>query len=224
MKKKTIAALMACTMVLGCAIGGTMAWLTDKTTEVVNTFTVGDINIDLSESVDSDEDGKHIFHFVPGDTLAKDPVITVERGSEACWLFVKVEEANNENQELTGKIINWDVRTETETADGGTVSEWTALPGETNVWYREVPADAAKAGTCYYVLTAGENENEENGHVTVNSDVTKEMVENINAAMPELTFTAYAIQSANLTDQNNDGTVDAKDAWLMVLPSQDSEV
>ena len=29
---------------------------------------------------------------IPGKTLAKDPMVTVEAGSEACYLFVKVEE------------------------------------------------------------------------------------------------------------------------------------
>ena len=45
MKKKTVALLLACVMALGVAVGGTLAWLTDTTQEVKNTFTDSNINI-----------------------------------------------------------------------------------------------------------------------------------------------------------------------------------
>ena len=82
MKKKTVALLLACVMALGVAIGGTMAWLVDSTGEVKNTFTVGDINIDLTETDDgigidtTTTDNANDYHFVPGDTLSKDPKVT----------------------------------------------------------------------------------------------------------------------------------------------------
>ena len=47
---KPLAVLLALTLLVGCAIGGTIAWLTAQTGEVVNTFTVGDINIKLEET------------------------------------------------------------------------------------------------------------------------------------------------------------------------------
>ena len=50
MKKKATIAVTALLLVLCFAIGGTLAWLKDETKPVVNTFTYGDINIDLSES------------------------------------------------------------------------------------------------------------------------------------------------------------------------------
>ena len=48
---KLVVAMLAVTLLIGCAIGGTVAWLTDKTTAVTNTFTYGDINIELTEGV-----------------------------------------------------------------------------------------------------------------------------------------------------------------------------
>ena len=63
MKKKIWLSVAALALVLCCAVGGTLAWLTDKTEPVKNTFTIGDINIDLSESEKSRfEDGSRQHH------------------------------------------------------------------------------------------------------------------------------------------------------------------
>lgn len=120
MKKKVIS-IVAVVLVLCCAIGGTLAWLADKTDPVVNTFTVGDINIDLDESKNLD------LKMVPGKTITKDPFVKVEANSEACWLFVKVEKSTNFDDFMTYAI-----------ADG-----WTALPGVDGVYYRQVAATTA---------------------------------------------------------------------------------
>ena len=120
MKKKVIS-IVAVVLVLCCAIGGTLAWLADKTDPVVNTFTVGDINIDLDESKNLD------LKMVPGKTITKDPFVKVEANSEACWLCVKVEKSTNFDDFMTYAI-----------ADG-----WTALPGVDGVYYRQVAATTA---------------------------------------------------------------------------------
>lgn len=78
--------MLALVLVLGCAVGGTVAWLVAKTDPVVNTFTYGDINITLTETTGED------YKIIPGVDIGKDPKVTVKAGSEACWLFVKVEE------------------------------------------------------------------------------------------------------------------------------------
>ena len=80
--KKKVLSIVAVVLVLCCAIGGTLAWLTDRTNPVVNTFTVGDINIELKESENLN------LKMVPGNTIAKDPKVTVKADSEACYLFV----------------------------------------------------------------------------------------------------------------------------------------
>ena len=49
MKKKTLALVLALTLLVAGVVGGTLAWLTDQTAEVKNTFTVGDINIGNEE-------------------------------------------------------------------------------------------------------------------------------------------------------------------------------
>ena len=83
MKKKTLALVLALTLLVAGVVGGTLAWLTDQTAEVKNTFTVGDINIGLTETTTD-------YKMVPGNTIAKDPTVTVEEGSDASYVRMKV--------------------------------------------------------------------------------------------------------------------------------------
>lgn len=161
MKKKTLALVLALTLLVAGIVGGTLAWLTDQTAEVKNTFTVGDINIGLTETTAD-------YKMVPGNTIAKDPTVTVKANSEACWLFVQVTKSENLDTFITYAI-----------AEG-----WTALPGVDGVYYREVPASAADQ--TFSVLA--------DDAVTVKSDVTRTMLETAKTDAPTLTFKAYAIQ------------------------------
>ena len=53
MKKKSIAlTLTAVMLALAVGIGGTIAYFTDKTSEVKNTFTTGNVGIKLDEAKD----------------------------------------------------------------------------------------------------------------------------------------------------------------------------
>jgi len=116
MKKRTIALMLALVLVFGCAVGGTIAWLTDTTEQVKNTFTTSDVDIELTETT-GDE-----YKMVPGSTIIKDPKVTVLADSEAYYLFVKVEKAN--------KFVSYMDYT---MADG-----WIALDSVAGVFYREV--------------------------------------------------------------------------------------
>ena len=166
MKKKTLALVLALTLLVAGVVGSTLAWLT-----------VGDINIGLTETTTD-------YKMVPGNTIAKDPTVTVKANSEACWLFVKVTESTDLKDFITYAI-----------AEG-----WTALPGVDGVYYREVPASAADQP---FSVLKGDA-------VTVNSDVTKEMLTAKDFANPTLTFKAYAVQKDNVAS--------ASDAWAKVNP------
>ena len=77
---KTFIVMLALMLVIGCAVGGTVAWLTQKTDAVVNTFTYGDINIELTETKPENQQAK----IIPGVDIVKDPKVTVKANSEAC--------------------------------------------------------------------------------------------------------------------------------------------
>lgn len=179
---KMFVMMLALVLVFGCAVGGTIAWLVTKTDPVVNTFTYGDINIKLEENTGND------YKIIPGVNIHKDPKVTVLPKSEACWLFVKVEEEGEFAFSVTYKI-----------ADG-----WTQLVNNSGenvdgVYYREVSAEDAQEGVSYYVLKG--NDTYPEGVISVDSLLTKTEVNNIQT-QPKLTFTAYAVQRDRLDDVN----------------------
>lgn len=167
---KVFLSLLALVLVVGCAVGGTIAWLTATTEPVVNTFTYGKIKIQLTETTGN------AYKIIPGVNISKDPKVTVKADSEACWLFVKVAE---EGTFVTDKVTY-------SIADGWKVLDATNHPG---VYYREV--DAVTADTNFNVL-AGDT-TYPNGVVTVSENLTKAEANSV-ATQSTLTFTAYAVQ------------------------------
>ena len=189
---KMLALVLALTLLVGGAIGGTVAWLLDKTDAVKNTFTPSDISIELDETKPVDKTAK----MIPGWTIEKDPAVTVEEGSEDCYVFVKVE-----------KSKLFDTYMECSIADTWTELESAAGPGF-KVYYMTFDSkdtNAPAQGTAYPVL--------EGNKVTVKADVTKEMMEAITAdVQPTLSFTAYASQLY----KNNTDTFSAAEAWANI--------
>ena len=194
MKNKTnrtvsikIAALIAAiVLVIGCTAGGTVAWLVSKPAPIVNVFTVGNINAELTETAKTETTE---FKIVPGVVIAKDPVATVTANSEDCYLFVKLTEENwptfTEATEAgsTRKV-------EYKIADG-----WTELESEHGVYYREVLKKDTENRT-FPVL--------KDNQVTVSSTLTKKEANDIQKA-PKLTVAVYAVQKESM------GSVDK--AW-----------
>lgn len=163
---KTMILVLAVMLIVGCTIGGTLAWLTATTGEVKNTFTTSDISITLTETKGGTNKE---FKMVPGCTIEKDPKITVLAGSEKCYLFVKLEKSTNFDTFMTYT----------------TASGWTELTGVANVYYRVV--DASAANQAFDVLSGNT--------VSVKDSVTKADMNGLNqTTYPTLTVTAYASQ------------------------------
>ena len=182
--------VLALALIVGVAGGATFAWLTAKTDPVVNTFTYGDINITLAESTGSD------YKIIPGVDIGKDPLVTVLTKSEACWLFVKVDEENwpeltyvNKDGKAVRKV-NYDI------ADGWAKGDGTSIPA--NVYYRVVNADDANQE--FPVL--------KDNKITVSNTLTKIDINEKLTGTPKLSITAYAIQK--------DGMDDAAAAWAAI--------
>ena len=206
-RNRRIAMTVALVLVVALAsIGGTIAWLTATTGSVVNTFTVGDINIDLYEhtydpdtntlATGNDKDsitrsGITTYKIRPSVDLPKDPTVVVNANSEPCWLFVKVEEANWPSAKESDNAL----KVKYEIANG-----WTPLVNVPGVYYREV--SSATSAQTFQVL--------EDNKVTVSENLTKADVKAITNA-PTLTFTAYACQKDNVTT--------AADAWAKLNPT-----
>ncbi|MGN1019021.1 MAG: SipW-dependent-type signal peptide-containing protein [Aristaeellaceae bacterium] len=183
LSRKAVVILSLMMVLVLAAVGGTLAWLTDSTEEVKNTFTTSDINITLDESDNLN------LQMIPGHTITKDPVVTVTKNSEDCYLFVKIIKSDNFDD-----FMSFDV------ADG-----WTEL-GD-GVYYREV-ASSTTDDQSFDVI--------KNNTVTVSGDVTKAQMEALtDDTKPTLTFTAYAAQLY----KNNTEKFTADEAWAILNPA-----
>lgn len=182
----------ALTLALSGAVSGTIAWLISEET-VTNTFTYGDIDITLTETDtendDDDDPSTNTYDMVPGNTITKDPLVTVEADSEDCWLFVKLDESENFDDFMTYGI-----------ADG-----WTALENNDGVYYRII--DKSVDAQNFKVIAEDK--------VTVLDTVTKEMLNALDADgaenYPTLTVTAYAVQR----DDEIDAIDTVEEAWAL---------
>ena len=189
---KMFVTMLAVVLLVGCIIGGTVAWLTDKTAPIKNTFTYGDINIELHETTGDS------YKIVPGVNINKNPWVEVKAGSEPCYVFVKVEEKGTF---VEGKVTY-------------SISEdWIKLEGVEdvdNVWYLECDMSEEPNPISYKILAGDEQYT--NGVILVSENLTKEDIAKIaeNDATPTLTFTAYAVQKA--------GSANAAAAWEKVNP------
>ena len=216
MNMKPLAVLLAMVLLVGCAIGGTLAWLTAKSEQVENTFSDSDININLNET--GTTENKKEFEMVPGWTINKDPYVTVLADSEDCWLFVEVTESTNPalSNYIKYTVDQGAASTSEKTIDEKTVTVnhggWTQGKGTeangdgvpTNVYYRQVTA--SDADQVFAILGGGEYTDADTAKYTWNADqvlvrpeVTKEMMDAIDGdptgeKQPTLSFKAYAVQ------------------------------
>lgn len=187
---KVIATLLAIALLIGGAVGGTVAYLTMNTDPVVNTFVAGDIgNLTLTETAGTLEDnGERSFMIIPGKDVTKNPQVFFEDCNVDAYVFVKVDAVKWTSDEATR--MNY-------TADGtaGKVAftidpSWTLVPGATNVYYQEATADVDFTD---WVINSN------------NITVSDQLVDDEMPADASLTFTAYAIQK--------EGFADAAEAW-----------
>lgn len=130
-KKKALVLSVCAMLLVVTTVFVTVAFLTSTTEKVRNTFTVGQVEITLDEA-DVDEYGVPIpeaervlgneYKLIPGHTYVKDPTIHVDEDSEDSWIFAKVENG-------LGTAGTLDVAS----------SDWTLVPGTTNVYaYKDI--------------------------------------------------------------------------------------
>lgn len=108
--KKLIVLMMVLALIIGCTVGGTLAWLITSTDPVVNTFTAGNIHIELNEDFTTDDkvviDGKEYdaCKLLPGDAITKAPRVKVLKGSEPCYvrMFTVVWWADKADSKFNG--------------------------------------------------------------------------------------------------------------------------
>ena len=161
--KVLIIALCSIALVVG-SVAVTMAYLVDTTDTKKDTFTVGNIDIELNGTVDISQ------KMMPGATFAS-PSVTVNGGSEACYLFIKVDMSNNFDTYLNYTMPD----------------DWLELTGVPNVYYRLVGTNAGDQ--TFPVFT----------NLIADPTCTKALYDAIQPGEePSISLTAYAVQQVNI--------------------------
>ena len=194
-------------MLVIASVLGTMAYLTSED-EVVNTFTVGTVDIKLDEAK-ANEDGSLVpgaarvqankYKLIPGHTYNKDPMVTVLNGSESSYVKMTVTFSHADEldaifspggAELTSIFNGYDA---TNWIYKGNAKDTATNTRTYEFWYKET-VGAPSADVALDALFDS---------ITVPSLITNAQL----ATIEDMTITvnAYAIQA--------DGFADADAAW-----------
>lgn len=87
-KRKILTLAMALSMIAILAVGATIAYFTDAD-EATNTFTVGNVDIDLTEPKWDEQGSQDAPEVYPTEALAKDPTVT-NTGKNPCFVRISV--------------------------------------------------------------------------------------------------------------------------------------
>lgn len=208
MKKKIMAAALAVCMMATLVAGMTLAYFTD-TESKTNTFTVGNVDITLTEPSWLGDTSEDAVRLIPGKTIAKDPTITVAQGSQTAYTFMKVELS----ADFLELITDW--------ATAQQVTDPKAVIG---AWFTSATSPKIMAmGSDYVILgvlspkAAGESVKYFDA-VTVPGTVTQNMIK-ANGTYT-INITAYAIQAEGFVGENADAQADRLAAFTALFPDE----
>lgn len=206
-KRKALLLTFCAVLLVVASVLGTIAYLTSQD-EVKNTFTVGQVAINLDEAkvnpdgtqvANADRVKANSYKLLPGHTYTKDPTVTVLKGSESSYIkmtvtFTKAKELDAifapNGAELTSIFkgydsANWIAK--------GNTKNTTANTRTYEFWYKKAvgaPTADVKLDALFDFITVPS---------TINNDQLKTIAD------MTITVNAYAIQA--------DGFKTAEKAW-----------
>ena len=214
MKKKITAIALVVCLVAVAVVGGSLAYFTDKD-NATNTFTVGNVDITLTEpewdaALEEDEFAATL---IPSRVIAKDPTITVAENSQRAYTFLKVELSNDFAKLLADYAVAKNIDLTTEAGQKALIAAW--FSSEVNPKIMKLEGNSVILG----VLSAkdpGLSVTYFNA-VTVPADVKGEMI-NANGNY-KIEVTAYAIQAEGFEGTHNgDAFADRQAAFDALFP------
>ncbi|MBO5258960.1 MAG: hypothetical protein J6B26_01100 [Agathobacter sp.] len=189
MKNKKLVTTLGAVALLGAiGVGSTLAYLTDTTGTVTNTFTVGNVTFDDDNEVGSglresdvirDKDGNYVDNdgdntwtvitndytsLVAGETVYKDPTVVMGSDSEVAWVFAQITNTNDAAFANIAWSEDW-VKVDSLSTDAAVV------------YAKKTTIAASESST---IFTS----------VTLSKDITGETV------IPQIEVKAFAIQAA----------------------------
>lgn len=203
MKKKIMALCLVACLASTAIIGGTLAYFTDSE-EKTNTFTVGNVDIVLTEPEWKEDQAK----LIPGREIPKDPTITIEADSERAYTFMKVQ-LSQDFMELIQTYYGNDY--DFVTGFDKVVADWFTLPE--GYAPKVMSFDVADRYVILGVLSPkdpGQSVTYFKG-VKVPADVDGTMIKE--NGIYEINITAYAIQAEGFEGKYADETADRLAAY-----------
>lgn len=202
-ESKVLLAIICAALLVAATVLGTFAYLTSQDS-VVNTFTVGNVRIELDETkvtpdgvpVDNANRVKeNNYHLIPGKTYVKDPAVTVKAGSEESYIrIVVVIDHYKELMEIFGEnflpqnfVSGWD-------------NELWKTTGEVKV--DSINNTATYEFRYFETVTAKDEDITLDAlfdTLTIPGEVTGNALKKIEGL--NISIFAHAIQSANLADE-----------------------
>lgn len=215
--KKIMLSVVSGLLVAAVAVGGTLAYLSDKSDQVENTFTIGagydDNALTLDETkvtlgaLPSEPGAERIGEnqtypdLLPGSEFAKDPTFRLAAGSTDSYIIAKVTNAQaakdvgyifKDADRNTGFDANWK---KVANANGDILSEEVADDGSLNGYYLFV--DDAQVGK---IVKGGESTEAIFTYVQLDSDIANEALAAANNQ--KTTVIGVAVQATNNTAAN----------------------
>ncbi len=163
------------------AVGGTIAYLTDTTTETTNTFTFGKVDIELTEA---GWEAANAEDLNPGAVVDKDPKVVVKEGSKPAYVFMEVTMPAQVNSKDVLALTNLDTTNWAVVNTSGTKTVYAYVSGSS---MKKVDAKNADVSTEALF-----------DKVTVNNTLTNTDVQAIPAAGLNIVIKGYAIQADDL--------------------------
>lgn len=198
--KKLVIAVVALSLALACVVGSTLAFLVAESETVTNTFTYGNIQIELWENpldadgnFDTDNknyEGLEYLKVVPGDEVKKNPTVTVKEDSENCYVYVLV----------TNNLISTAENAVTPVATLNIKENWISIETSGNSTLYRYTTNPQTAGD-YNVFD----------EVSFSGDLKVADIETLKTIEDAIVIKAYAHQSDNTTMAVAD---EAAKAWM----------
>lgn len=220
-----LAIILSAVLLVVASVMGTLAFLASSTA-VSNTFTVGDVGIEMFETL-TDKHGADIeevpgkktsdgnsYELIPGKSYIKDPTIYVKDSSVSSYLFVKVKNGiktiEAEGNTMKDQMI----------ANGWQLIKDNASGEELYLYVGEGNATAEKKTAAVTAATIGGN-NTQTSFDIFESFTVKNDVDCSDYAGAKVTLTAFAIQVEGYTDGEGGAPIDGlygyQRAWNAIV-------